>query len=63
MTLAEQIKTVMEEKKITAYRVWKDTGIDQGSMSKFFAGERDFSIETLKILLDYLGYELTIREK
>lgn len=61
--LQDEIKEVLEKQGITAYRVWKETGIHQSSMSKFFAGQRMFSVETLNTLLDYLGYELTIRKK
>jgi transcriptional regulator with XRE-family HTH domain len=63
MSLAGEIKDMMGKRGITAYRVWKDAGIDQGTLSKFFSGERLLVADTLIILLDYLGYELTIRKK
>jgi transcriptional regulator with XRE-family HTH domain len=63
MSIADEIKAVMEAKDLTVYRVWKDTGIDQGALSRFFSGERSFVADTLIRLLDYLGYDLTIRRK
>jgi transcriptional regulator with XRE-family HTH domain len=63
MSLADEIKKAMEKQGITSYRVWKDTGIDQSSMSGFFSGTRALSVERLDKLLDYLGYEMTIRKK
>jgi transcriptional regulator with XRE-family HTH domain len=63
MSVADEIKAIMEEKGLTAYRIWKDTGIDQGSLSRFFSGERPFVADVLVKLLDYLGYELTVRKK
>ena len=63
MSILKEIKAVMEEKKLSSYRVCKNTGIDQGSLSRFFSGERAFVADTLIKLLDYFGYELTIRKK
>jgi predicted transcriptional regulator len=63
MSFTGEIKAVMDERGITSYRVWKDTGIDQSALSKFFSGERLLVADTLTTLLDYLGYEITIRKK
>jgi transcriptional regulator with XRE-family HTH domain len=63
MSFAGEVKAAMDKRGITAYRVWKDAGIDQSALSKFFSGERPLVADTLTALLDYLGYELTIRRK
>jgi transcriptional regulator with XRE-family HTH domain len=63
MTISEQIKAVMDKEGVTAYRVSKDTGIDQASLSRFFSGGGMLLMESLIALLDYLGYDLTIRKK
>ena len=63
MRLHEEIKAVMANKGVTAYRVHKETGIDQAALSKFFSGERALVSETVYTLLDFLGYELTIKKK
>jgi transcriptional regulator with XRE-family HTH domain len=65
MTLADEIKAVMSENGVTAYRAAKDTGVSEATLSKFFSGKRGLSDSAMKALLDYLGYELvvTIRKK
>ena len=63
MSIPEEIKAVLEAKDLTVYRVWKATGISQASLSRFFSGDRPFVADALMKLLDYLGYELTIRKK
>jgi hypothetical protein len=63
MSVADEIKAIMDEKGVTAYKVNKDVGIDQGALSRFFAGARGLSAKNLAALLDYLGYELGVRKK
>jgi transcriptional regulator with XRE-family HTH domain len=63
MSLAEQIKAVMEKQGVTAYRISKETGVDQASLSRFFSGDGMMLVERLNKILDYLGYELSIRKK
>jgi transcriptional regulator with XRE-family HTH domain len=60
---ANEIKAIMDEKGVTAYRLSKGTGIDKAALSRFFSGERGMSVESIDKLLDYLGYEMTIRKK
>ena len=65
MSLADEIKAVMSENGVTAYRAAKDTGISEATLSRFFSGNRGLSDNAMNVLLDYLGYELviTIRKK
>lgn len=44
---------LMEEKKLTPYKVSKDTGITQATFSRWKTGKASPSIETLQILSDY----------
>lgn len=62
-TIIAEIKSAMDEKGITSYRVAKDTGISEASLSRFFKGIRGLSSENLLVLLDYLGYELAVKKK
>ena len=46
---------LMEEKGETAYRVAKDTGITQATLSRWKTGKVSPSIETLQVLAEYFG--------
>lgn len=46
---------LMEEKGVTAYRVAKDTGITQATLSRWKTGRVSPSIETLQVLAEYFG--------
>lgn len=48
-------KKLMDEKGITAYRVSKDTGIPQTTLSDWKNGRSKPKVEKLKILADYFG--------
>lgn len=45
----------MEEYKITAYRLSKETGITQATLSRWKTGKTEPSIETLQIIADYFN--------
>jgi len=65
MTYAEpmmgnRLKDIMEQEKVTAYRLWKDLGIDQGQLSRFLRGEESISLKKFKQIADYLGYDLKL---
>lgn len=49
---------LMEEKGVTAYRVAKETGITQATLSRWKTGKVSPSIETLQVLAEY--FEVTI---
>ena len=63
MSLADEIRAVMSERGITPYAISRDAGVCQALMSKFFSGKGNMSVKTISAMLDYLGYELTIRKK
>jgi transcriptional regulator with XRE-family HTH domain len=63
MSLREEIKGVMSEHGVTAYAVSGKTGLDTGLLSRFFSGKSALSVKSLDILLNHLGYELSIRRK
>ena len=56
--MGNRLKDIVEREKVTAYRLWKDLGIDQGQLSKFFQGEANVSLKKLEQIADYLGYDL-----
>jgi len=56
--MRNRLKDIMEREGITAYRLWKDLGIDQGQLSRFFQGETSISLKKLEQIANYLGYDL-----
>lgn len=58
--MRNRLREILEREKVTAYRLWKDLGIDQGQMSRFFKGSKTISVENLERIADYLGYDLTM---
>jgi len=58
--MGNRLKEVLERERVTAYRLWKELGIDQGHLSKFFNGKVNISLEMLEQIADYLGYDLVL---
>ena len=56
--MGNRLREVLQKEKVTAYRLWKDLGIDQGELSRFFKGKQNISLEKLGQIADYLGYDL-----
>jgi transcriptional regulator with XRE-family HTH domain len=58
--MGNRLKEVLKREGVTAYRLWKDLGIDQGQLSKFFSGKVNISLEMMEQIADYLGYRLDL---
>jgi transcriptional regulator with XRE-family HTH domain len=58
--MGNRLKEVLKREGVTAYRLWKDLGIDQGQLSKFFHGKVNISLEMVEQIADYLGYDLIL---
>ena len=58
--MGNRLREVLKREGVTAYRLWKDLGIDQGEMSRFFHGKQNISLEMLEQIADYLGYDLVL---
>jgi transcriptional regulator with XRE-family HTH domain len=58
--MGNRLKEVLEKEGVTAYRLWRELGIDQGQLSKFFSGKVNVSLEMLEQIADYLGYDLVL---
>jgi transcriptional regulator with XRE-family HTH domain len=52
----------MKKKGVTNYKIEKDLGIDQSTLSRFFKGEINLSLKKLERILQYLSYEITFCE-
>ncbi len=58
--MGNRLREIMEREKVTAYRLCKDLGLDQGQFSRFVHGTASFSLEKLEQIADYLGYDLRL---
>ena len=58
--MGNRLKEVLKREGVTAYRLWKDLGIDQGQLSKFFSGKVNISLELLERIADYLNYDVVL---
>ena len=54
-----RLRDILTREGVTAYRLWKDLGIDQGQLSRFFKGVNNISLDKLEQIADYLGYDIT----
>ena len=57
-SLSDELRQAVEQSGLSRYSVWQQTGIDQGTMSKFMAGDRGLSIESIDKLADLLGLHI-----
>ena len=58
--MGNRLKEVLAKEGVTAYRVWKDLGIHQSQLSKFFSGKVNISLEMLERIADYLNYDVVL---
>ena len=58
--MGNRLKEVLSKEGVTAYRLWKELGIDQGQLSRFFSGKVSISLDMMEEIADYLGYDLVL---
>nr|DAY45240.1 MAG TPA: Regulatory protein [Caudoviricetes sp.] len=63
MSIHELVQSAMEAEGMSAYKISMETGLSQGLLSRFLRGQSPLSLRALSLVLDALGYELTIRKK
>ena len=61
--IGKSIKEVIEKKRITRYRIAKDLGIDEASLHRSLMDGANPEWETIKKLLDYLGYDFKLVQR
>ncbi|MFO1007731.1 MAG: helix-turn-helix transcriptional regulator [Planctomycetaceae bacterium] len=57
--LTDQLRQAIEDSGLTRYRIMKETGISESTLSKFYLGQRGLSMEALNALGECL--QLTIK--
>ena len=58
--LTDQLRQVIDDSGVTRYRIAKETGISESTLSKFCLGQRGLSMDALDRLGKYLGLEIII---
>ena len=58
-----QVLDIMKSQDITPRGLCLDTGVDEGQFSKWTNFKGNISMDKLRVVLDYLGYELAIIPK
>ncbi len=58
LSLSDELRQAIERSGMTRYSIWQQTGIDQGSLSKFMDGERGLGLESIDKLAELLGLHI-----
>lgn len=61
--LYDDIRKAIIASDKSRYRLWKETGISQGHLSDFMAGNKGLSVEALELLAQCLNLEITVRTR
>ncbi len=56
--VGNRLREVLKREGVSAYRLWKDLGIDKGELSRFFHEKQNISLPKLEQIADYLGYDI-----
>jgi len=57
--MTDVLKAAIAESGVSRYRIAKDTGILQTSLSRFMAGQTSLRLDKADVLAEYLGLRLT----
>ena len=60
--ILEILRLQIERSGLSRYRIWRDTGVDQATLSRLMHG-RTVTVETADTLLEYFGLEIQPRAK
>lgn len=58
VSLSDELRQAVERSGLSRYAIWQQASIDQGSMSKFMAGERGLTLESIDKLAELLGLHI-----
>ena len=59
--LSEQVREAVEASGLSRYRIAKETGLYEATLSRFMSGERGLTLKALDVLAEYLGLEIVVR--
>jgi transcriptional regulator with XRE-family HTH domain len=61
--LTDQLRKAIDDSGMTRYRISKETGISEATLSKFYLGQRGISMEALDALGECLQLRITLGRK
>ena len=61
--MTDQLRQAIDDSGLTRYRIAKETGISEATLSKFYLGQRGLSMEALNALGEYLGLRIVMDRK
>ena len=61
--LGDQVRRAVAASGRSRYRICKDLGIDQATLSRFMSGQRGLTLTVLERLVASLGLQLVGRDK
>lgn len=61
--LSDQIRNAVDASGLSRYRISKETGISQTSLSRFMAGERGLPLSAIDTLGAFLNLEVVTRKR
>jgi transcriptional regulator with XRE-family HTH domain len=61
--LTDQLRKVIDDSGLTRYRISKETGISEATLSKFYLGQRGLSMEALDALGECLQLTIVLGRK
>jgi len=59
----KDIRRAIAASKKSRYRLWQETGISQGQLSEFMAGDKGMSVEALEKLAACLDLDIVTRPR
>ncbi|MEO2046280.1 MAG: helix-turn-helix transcriptional regulator [Pirellulales bacterium] len=63
MNIADTLRKAAQQRRLSVYRIAKDTGLNQSGLNQFFNGTKDdLRLSTVQALFDYLGLEVMQRK-
>jgi transcriptional regulator with XRE-family HTH domain len=63
MKFSDQMRQAIETSGKTRYRISKESGISQASLSRFMAGKQGFSADTIDLICECLGLEVRLADQ
>jgi cyanate lyase len=61
--LTEQLRKSIDDSGLTRYRISKETGVSEATLSKFYLGQRGLSMEALDALGECLRLSIVLGRK
>jgi transcriptional regulator with XRE-family HTH domain len=59
--LSDQIRRAVDASGLSRYRISKELGVAESTMSRFMSGQGGLSLENLDALADLLGMDITTK--